>query len=174
MLSWKMSTWQDDTVIEKFCDWLSQTPLSVAFQNAVWFVPTVQTVHIICIAILLMAVYLIALRLIGISRSPVALAALASRSMPWVWGALCVLLLTGALLTITEPARELLNWVFRTKMILVLVLAAILLTVERGVRRDPEYWLKSSGKRATARALGVLVVLIGAAIITAGRWIAYV
>ena len=45
-------------MIESFCDWLSTTSLSVAFQSANWFVPSVQTVHIIAIAILLMSVYL--------------------------------------------------------------------------------------------------------------------
>ena len=42
-------------MIEQFCDWLSRTNVSVAFQSANWFVPLVQTVHIIAIAILLTA-----------------------------------------------------------------------------------------------------------------------
>ena len=161
-------------MLERFCDWLSTTELSVAFQSAAWFVPAVQTVHILCIAVLLMAVYLIGIKLMGFSSRRAPLAALMSRSMPWVWSALGMLLLTGILLTITEPARELLNWVFRTKMLLVLALAAILLIVQRSVRRDSDYWQGSVRKRAASRALGYLLVLIGAAIITAGRWIAYV
>ena len=88
--------------------------------------------------------------------------------------ALCVLLISGILLTITEPARELLNWVFRIKMLLVLLLAAILLLVQRRVRRDPEYWTESPARRRAARAIGILFFVIGAGIVTAGRWIAYV
>lgn len=161
-------------MIEQFCDWLSRTNISIAFQSANWFVPLVQTVHIIAIAILLTSVYVVSFRLIGITRSRQPLAVLAAKSTPWVWITLCVLLGTGVLLTITEPARELLNWAFRVKMLMVLALAAILLLVQIRLRRSPGYWTESPARRRAARAIGIAAVIIGAGIVTAGRWIAYV
>jgi multisubunit Na+/H+ antiporter MnhG subunit len=161
-------------VVEQFCDWLSRTSLSVAFQSANWFVPVVQTVHIIAIAILLTSVYVVSFRLIGLTRSPQPLASLTARSAPWVWIALCVLLATGILLTITEPARELLNWVFRVKMLLVLALAGLVLLVQSRTRRNPDYWTQSVPRRRAARAVGIAAVVVGVGIVTAGRWIAYV
>jgi hypothetical protein len=161
-------------VIQEFCEWLSRTNISVAFQSAGWFVPLVQTVHIMSIAILLTAVYIVSFRLIGVTRGGQSLAVLTAKSTPWIWIALGVLLATGILLTITEPARELLNWAFRVKMLMVLALAAILLTVQIRTRRSPEYWSQSSMRRRAARALGIAAVIIGAGIVTAGRWIAYV
>jgi len=47
--------------------------------------------------------YVVSFRLIGLTRSAQPLAALTARSTPWVWIALCVLLGTGILLTITSP-----------------------------------------------------------------------
>jgi magnesium-transporting ATPase (P-type) len=161
-------------VIKEFCDWLSKTNVSVAFQSADWFVPTVQTVHIISIAILLTSVYVVSFRLIGVTRGGQPLAVLIAKSTPWVWTTLCVLLGTGILLTITEPARELLNWVFRVKMLMVIALAGILLFVQIRMRRSPEYWSESPMRRLAARAIGIAAVIIGAGIVTAGRWIAYV
>lgn len=161
-------------MIERFCDWLSRTELSIAFQSANWFVPLVQTIHIVSIAILLTSVYVVSFRLIGLTRSTQALSTLTARSTPWVWITLGVLLLTGVLLTITEPARELLNWVFRLKMLLVLALAGLMLLVQRRTRRNPQYWTESPLRRNSARAIGIVTVLIGACIVTAGRWIAYV
>jgi hypothetical protein len=161
-------------VIEQFCDWLSRTSLSVAFQSASWFVPLVQTVHIIAIALLLTTVYVLSFRLIGLTRGAQPLAALTAKSVPWFWITLGVLLVTGILLTITEPARELLNWAFRIKMLMVLALAAILWLVQLRVRQNPEYWTASPARRHTARAIGVVAVIVGAGIVTAGRWIAYV
>ena len=159
-------------VIEEFCDWLSNTQVSVAFQTAKWFVPLVQTVHIIAIAILLTTVYVLSFRLIGLTRGAQPLPTIMAKSRPWIWIALAVLLASGMLLTITEPARELLNWVFRVKMLLVLALAAILAWLQARMRADPIRW--SQPARAQAWAVGFLCVLLGAAIITAGRWIAYV
>jgi magnesium-transporting ATPase (P-type) len=161
-------------VIEHFCDWLSRTDVSVAFQSANWFVPLVQTVHIIAIAILLTSVYVLSFRLIGLTRGAQPLATLAAKSTPWFWTALCVLLLSGVLLTITEPARELLNWAFRVKMLMVMALAVILWRVQLRMRQNPDYWTESPARRHAARAFGVAAVIVGAGIVTAGRWIAYV
>ena len=161
-------------MIEQFCDWLSRTHVSVAFQSADWFVPLVQTVHIIAIAILLTSVYVVSFRLIGLTRGTQALATLTARLTPWIWIALCVLLVSGMLLTITEPARELLNWAFRVKMLLVLALAGMLRVVQLRMRRNPEYWTESPARRYAARAIGIVSVIVGASIVTAGRWIAYV
>jgi hypothetical protein len=161
-------------VIEQFCDWLSRTSVSVEFQSANWFVPLVQTVHIIAIAILLTSVYVVSFRLIGLTRGTQALATLTAKLTPWIWTALCVLLVSGTLLTITEPARELLNWAFRVKMLMVLALAGMLRVVQLRMRQNPQYWTESPARRHAARAIGIVSVIIGASIVTAGRWIAYV
>ena len=161
-------------MIEQFCDWLSRTHVSVAFQSADWFVPLVQTVHIIAIAILLTSVYVLSFRLIGLTRGAQSLATLSAKSTPWFWTALCVLLVSGTLLTITEPARELLNWAFRVKMLMVLTLAGVLWMVQLRMRQNPEYWTESPARRHAARAVGLVAVIVGAGIVTAGRWIAYV
>jgi magnesium-transporting ATPase (P-type) len=161
-------------VIEEFCDWLAATPISEAFKNWNWFVPIVQTVHILSVAIVLTAVYIIGLRLVGVSLGKQSLATVTAKSMPWTWIALGVLLITGALLTITEPTRELLNYAFRAKMVMVLILAGILLIIQLRLRQNPGYWNESPGRRGVARALGVASLVVGASIVTAGRWIAYV
>jgi hypothetical protein len=161
-------------VIEHFCDWLSATSVSLAFQTADWFVPSVQTVHIIAIAILLISVYVISLKLVGLIRGAQPLAATVARSAPWIWTMLVVLLVTGILLTITEPARELLNWAFRLKMLMVLILAGCMALIQSRLRSNPDYWTESAGRRLAGRSLGALTLVIGACIVTAGRWIAYV
>lgn len=150
-------------VIERFCDWLVATPLSVTFQTWTWFVPMVQVVHILCVGILFMAMLRVSVRLLGQAGESRDAAELWSRLRPAVYTALAALLLTGTALTITEPARELLNWAFRTKMILVITLLALLSTLSR-----------PSVGRAAARTLGILLIALSVALITAGRWIAYV
>ena len=158
--------------MENFCDWLAATPISLAFQSWAWFVPSVQTVHILCVAVVLTSAYVIALRLLGLPLGKETLAQVTAKSMPWIWIALIVLLATGTLLTITEPARELLNWVFRAKMLMVLFLAGLLRVNQGLLRRDERYWSESPQRRTAARGLGGVCLVIGAAIVTAGRWIA--
>ena len=133
-----------------------------------------QTVHIVAIAVVLFSVYTISFRFIGVTRAARALTAMPGGSIQWTWAGLAILLATGVLLTITEPARELLNNVFRMKMVLVAVLAAVLLLIQARLLDNPEYWTRSPQRRRGARALGIFSLLIGASIVAAGRWIAYV
>jgi|SRR5882757_1876380 len=161
----------DFHVIEEFSTWLAGTPLSVTFQATSWFVPLVQTLHIVAIAILLTAIYAIGFRLIR-STSP-SLALPSTRSSRWIWSAFALLFVTGVLLTIAEPARELLSWVFRLKMVLVLLLMALYSVVQYPTSADAMYWVQSRARRYAARAIGVAFLLLGAGIVTAGRWIAY-
>jgi len=161
-------------MLEALSNWLAATSVSVAFQTATWFVPAVQTVHILAVALLLTSVFRVSFQLVRIQEHSTQLASSIVRLAPWVWWPLAVLLLTGVLLTITEPARELLNWAFRAKMILVLVLCLLFWTVRSRLQGLPDYWSASRASRSLARAIGIADILLGAVIVTAGRWIAYV
>jgi hypothetical protein len=150
-------------MMETLCNWLAATSVSVAFQSWSWFVPTIQVIHILCVGILFMATLRVSVGLIAQRDGSHSATELWKRMKPAVWTALLVLLLTGTLLTLTEPARELLNWVFRTKMILVVLLAGLLSALPR-----------LNVQQTAGRALGMLLLALGLALITAGRWIAYV
>lgn len=160
-------------MIEHFCDWLNATPLSTAFQTWTWFVPLVQIVHIISVSVIFMAVLRVSVRLLRPGRNVGDLKDFLDRLVPAIWAAMIFLLISGALLTITEPARELLNWAFRTKMVMVLVLVGIIFALRRAARRDSAFGT-TTASRIVARTAGILSLTLGIAIITAGRWIAYV
>ena len=136
--------------------------------------PLVQTVHILCIAVVLTLVAMTDLRMLGVRVSPQPLSEMVSHAMPWIWMALGLLLTTGILLTITEPSRELLNNVFRLKMVLVLALVGVLKIMQAGLRDRPDYWSSSPRRRFAGRAVGAASLVLGVCIVVAGRWIAYV
>jgi Family of unknown function (DUF6644) len=161
-------------MMQRLCDWLAATRLSQAFAGADWFVPAVQTVHILAIAAVLTMLVTLHLRMLGLMRNAPPLQRLAVSYLPWIWRGLAVLLVSGVLLTVTEPGRELLNVSFRVKMLLVLALVALTLVLQRGLRRDPQFWDVSPVRRRLggALALGSLLLCIG--IVAAGRLIAYV
>lgn len=161
-------------MIQRFCDWLAATWLSQLFANAGWFVPTVQTMHILAIAAVVTLLGMLNFRLLRITRSGPALQSLAGGYIPWVWRAIVVLLITGILLTITEPTRELMNGSFRLKMLLVLVLVVLTAVFHSALRRDPEYWSASPGRRALGSAIALTSLVLCVSIVAAGRLIAYV
>lgn len=160
-------------MVERFCDWLASTHLSQLLSSAEWFVPAVQTIHILAISVVVTLLAMLNFRLLRITRTGPTLHSLATGYIPLVWGSLIVLLVTGTLLTITEPARELLSNVFRVKMLLVAILIALTIVLRSTLRRDPAYWTVNSRRRLLGKGLAVTILLLCIGIVAAGRLIAY-
>jgi hypothetical protein len=160
--------------VAQFCDWLSQTPISMTFQSVQWIIPMVQSVHILAIAIVMSSVIMVDLRLMGLMGHTQSISGLARRFLPWVWWSLLVLLVTGAILITAEPRRDLLNPVFQAKMALLVVAMAVTAVFQTTVARNMEIWDLSPSKRSGAWVTAVLSLLVWTAIVGCGRWIAYV
>ena len=150
------------------CSWLAATAISQDLQSVGWVVPTVQSVHILGIAMVVAPTILMDLRLLGVGGEGPPVARLFASLMPVVWWALLALLLSGLLLIVAEPRRELLNVMFWSKM----ALLAVALTVTAGLQR----WSKINAPSTPpgVRAAALLSLALFVAIIGCGRWIAYV
>jgi uncharacterized membrane protein len=160
-------------MFEQLAKWLEESRLHQAFGAADWFVPAVQTIHILGIAVVVTCLMMLNVRMLRSLEVTPPLAGMARRFMPWTWRALGALLLTGVLLVISEPSRELTSTAFRLKMMLVLLLTALAITVQSTLARDAGYWHSSSLRRVISRIISVTSLLLCAAIVAAGRLIAY-
>lgn len=157
-------------MLERFCDWLSNTPFSLMIQTVNWIIPAVQSIHILCVAVVMSSMAMLDLRLIGLVGRRRAISEMVGRFVPWVWRTLIVLATSGSILIIGEPSRELLNPYFRAKMVMLAVVILITLVVQLQNKRNATYW---ETKRAAARVTGLASLLLWVGIVTAGRWIAY-
>ena len=80
---------------------MSTTSLSVFLQNHNgWAIPTIQSIHIVGIAIVMGSVFMICLRILGWASMDQTLRQTTNRFGPWMTGALCVLLATGILMVV--------------------------------------------------------------------------
>jgi len=131
----------------------------------------VQTVHILAIAAVLALLAMLNARLLGLTGRAPPPARLAAVCLPGFWVALAVLLLTGSLLVLAEPGRELLSAPFRIKMLLVATLALLTLWLQGGLQR--RHWSDSGRGRRLAALIALASTLLLAAIVVAGRLIAY-
>jgi uncharacterized membrane protein len=156
--------------LNSVCVWIDSTSLSQAIQNAPWVVPTVQTVHILAIAALMASMLMINLRLVGMAGRDQPLAQVAGRFTPVIWWALPVLLVSGVLLIIGEPARALKNNIFQIKMLLVIGAILVTLFFAAPLKKNPAHW---DGRGVLGVMVALISVSLWVAIIFAGRWIAY-
>lgn len=153
-------------------DRLAQTGLSSTIADQSWAVPTLQSIHILAIGIVMASIAMLDLRLAGFLGREQSMRGLTLRFYPWIWGALAVLIVTGFLQVMAEPARELMNWIFWTKM--GLIIGAVLFTAPvRRLLEDCRYRDLPSGKRTIVRTCALLSLLLWVAVLICGRWIAY-
>jgi len=97
--------------------WLGRTPLSTLLQNIDWVIPSVQSVHIVAVSIVIGSVLMLDLKAFGLVGRSLSLAHYAARFGPWIWGAIGVLTLTGVTLVIAEPDRSIENAIFQLKLL---------------------------------------------------------
>jgi hypothetical protein len=159
-------------LLGEFSKWLATTSLSHTIKSTGWIVPTLQTIHILSVAVVFSSAMLVDLRIFGLFERDEPLREVARRFLPPIWPVLGILLVTGSLQIIGEPRRVLLNSTFYLKMALLLV--AILLTagLQAALAAAPA-WEEDRSRRIAGRTLATVSILVWCGILFAGRWIAY-
>lgn len=157
----------------EFSNWLDQTRISVAIKTAGWVIPAVQSIHILCICIVLGSVLTIGLRVWGSALISIRLEDVAQRFYPWLWAALSCLLLTGVILIVAEPIRELYSLAFWIKMGLLMVGGTVTAWFQVHVRRNAAKWDAGGYGRGITRSVTAFTLVIWLAIAVMGRWIAF-
>ena len=159
--------------LSELSKWLAATSLSHTIQTVGWIIPTLQTIHILCVAVVFSSAILVDFRVLRLFERDVPLAQISRRFLLPIWPVLLVLLVTGSLLIIGEPRRSLLNSTFYLKMALLLVALLLTFGLQRSIASSPGFWDKDRGRRMAGKALATLSIVIWCGILFAGRWIAY-
>ncbi len=157
-----------------FAVWLSTTLPSVFLQtHEAWMIPVIQSLHIVGIGLVVGSALMMTLRVLGWAGTDETVLANQARFGPWLTGALCLLLLSGGLLIVAEPVRELVTVSFWVKMVFVASLTALAVSFRRSVRTQEQRWEQTLVRRPGVRLAAILVFVILGCIILLGRLIAY-
>ena len=162
-----------DVALSELSKWLAATPLSHTIQTTSWFIPTIQIIHILGVAVLFSSAVLVDLRIWRLLERDIPLAQVARRFLPPIWPVLLILLITGSLLIVGEPRRSLLNSTFYLKMALLAVAIMLTAGLQRSISSSPNSWDKDRGRRLAARFAVTASIALWCGILFAGRWIAY-
>ena len=119
------------------------------------------------------SVFMIYLRILGWAGMDQTLRQTTSRFGPWLTGGLYLMLVTGILMVVGEPVRELVTFSFWLKMFLVAVSTMIAATFQITLRRYERLWEETLVNRRSIKGLAILMFLIWTCIIILGRLIAY-
>jgi uncharacterized membrane protein len=162
-----------DTPLVEFSLWVSDWPLALWLQSHFYAIPAFQTVHILAIAALFGSTVMLNMRVLGLNGKDLSLADSLARYRPWTWYALLVLVVSGIILLISEPVRNMINPIFWIKMGLLAIAVLFSLWFQRALRARTGDWDISPGGHASLRLGAVALTLLWCAVMAGGRWIAY-
>lgn len=158
--------------LETFSDGLYASSISSWLRSVTWLIPSIQSVHIISIAALVGSALVMELRLAGMLATDETPGTVVRRHLPWLWGALAMLVLTGSTMVIAEPQRELLNSMFWYKMTAI-AFAFVLTLLFRYPILHPGFRLEHAKWALLVKPAAWASLGAWAFAIYCGRWIAY-
>jgi len=156
-----------------FAAWLASTSLSNTVAGTLWVIPLVQSIHIVALAVAFISLFVIVLRIWGWAGRDQSLSATTDRFTPWIWGSFVVLALTGIVMVIGEPARELISFSFWAKMALLAIGLLAVLGFQQHLKRHRVQWEETLVALPTTRLLAGLTLLVWIGVIFMGRLIAW-
>jgi len=158
--------------IERFMAWLQDLWLPTQIRESAWIFPTIETVHVFALTLVVGSIFTVDLRLLGVAHRDRPFSQLAREMLPWTWSGFVVAAIAGALMFTSKALTYFVNIPFRIKM-LCLVLAGINMLMFHwiGVRHLPRWDASSPPPRA--RFAGAVSLLLWTTIVATGRWIGF-
>ena len=157
--------------MKDFALWLAATPPSIYIQeHNTWTIPLIQSIHIFGIALVMGTVLMLDLAILGWAGRDQTAGETAKRFGPWLTGSLWLMLISGGLMVIGQPTRELMSLSFRLKMGLVAAGALIAVLMVRTLRQRG---LAAVDRTSGPKALAIVTFIAWVCVILLGRFIAY-
>jgi hypothetical protein len=141
--------------------------------------PVVESAHVLAAVLVFGTVMVVDLRLIGLADARRPYAHVSRETLRLTWLAFALAVVTGALMFTTSPLTYFGNWAFQWKALALAGaganMAVFQLVTARGLARSNSDGSGSSGARTppAARVAGLLSLLLWAAVVLLGRWIAF-
>ena len=154
---------------------LEATSASTYLRESLWTYPIIESVHVLSLALFLGFAILLDLRLLGVGMRHVKVSELTEQILPWTFIGAAIMVVSGVLLFIGDPAKFYGSIFMRIKF---LMLAAAVLNAwyfhhsTDYLIRLPE-WDGSMATPMRAKVAAVASILLWCLIVAMGRWIAY-
>jgi len=144
-----------------------RTALGAGIKQSVWLFPAIESVHLLALGLLGGALLVLDLRLLGCGLTAQPIAAIERESRVWLLRALGAMVLTGALMFMSESVKLYGSPAFWVKACAIAVALAYTFGVRNPLAR------RARAVNATTRALGATSIALWLTVASAGRWIGF-
>ena len=160
--------------IMDFCIWLEASTVGVAISESEWLFPTIETVHVLALTLVIGSIAMLDLRLLGVSWRDRSVIELAADTLPWTWGAFVVAAISGVLMFVSAATTYYDNVPFRIKLVLLALAGVNMAIFHFTAYRRVHHWSDQVRTPVAARIAATLSLTFWVGVVFAGRWIGFV
>ena len=161
------------STLVSFCTWLESTALGMYISGSTWAFPTIESIHVFFLVIVVGTVAIVDLRLLGVASRNHSVSKLSNDVLPITWGAFVGALITGSLLFTSKASHYLDDAPFRFKMICLGLAGLNMLIFHFMTYRDVKAWEDDVITPKAARIAGGLSLVFWILVVAFGRWIGF-
>lgn len=157
-----------------FCTWLEAQPFSVAIAESEWMFPTIETIHVLALVLVVGSIAILDLRLLGVSRRDMAVTQLSAETLPWTWTSFIIAALTGLLMFASSATKYYENVPFRWKMVLLALAGINMGLFHLTAYRRVHHWERQIPPPRAVRTAATCSLAFWIGVVFLGRWIGFV
>src|SRR5476651_1915629 len=106
-----------DSILQATYDW----PISEAIRVDYFWFPFFESIHVIASTMVVGSIFIVDLRLMGITSHKKPVTELAKEVLPWTWGLFALAVFTGTMMFISKAPNYYADAYFRYKMLFILL-----------------------------------------------------
>lgn len=157
----------------EFAEFLSRTRLSESLRFGIYDFPVLIILHVISIGLFGGAVALTHMRILGWALTDIPVSEILDQFRIWKWIGFASLLITGILLTLSDPVEYHNNPMFWASLFVLLFIGVDAAIFRNGVYRTVSEWNQKLPAPAPARAWAARSLSLWIALVFIGRAMAF-
>jgi hypothetical protein len=159
-------------VIKEACQWLQDLSFPTEIRESDWLFPTIETVHVLTLALVIGSIVMVDFRLLGIGNRARSVRSVTAQYLPLTWVSFAVAASAGCLLFSSKAVTYYGDFPFRLKMVCMALAGINMACFHRSAYRRVAEWDEGRPPLG-ARVAGGLSLLLWTVIVGAGRWVGF-
>lgn len=158
-----------DSILQAIYAW----PVSEAIRTDYFWFPFFESIHVIAITLVVGSIFIVDLRLLGITSNKKPVTELAKEVLPWTWGLFMVAVGAGTMMFISKATSYYDDVFFRYKMLFILLAGVNMAVFHLFTFKSVAQWDQDVPTLLGAKIAGGLSMLLWIVVVFCGRWVGF-
>ena len=154
--------------------WIDETDFAELIRSSLWLFPTLETIHVIAIGLVVGSIAVVDMRLLGLAGRNRAISEISEELLPWTWIAFAAATIFGGLLFLGTPIKYIEMPFFDIKMLLIALAGINMLVFEYVTSKAKAEWDNMPTPPTNVRLTGALSLAFWLSVLLCGRFIGFV